>query len=150
MDNADELPCIGEMLTIEDVSKYLKVNKKTIYRMINLRQIPAFKVSNQWRFKKCELDKWIDESNVVTEIPILGTVAAGKPMFAEENYEGMLTVDKSIVGKSKDIFALKVKGSSMIDGNIEDGDYIVIQKQPQVFQGERAVVIVNGEATVKK
>lgn len=118
--------------------------------MIKSKQLPAFKVRNQWRFKKDDINKWIESNNIVVEIPIVGRVAAGMPILAEENIEGTLTVDKSLAGRSNGIFALRVKGDSMIDANIKDGDFIVIQSQPQVNQGEIAVVLIDNEATVKR
>lgn len=139
-----------DILTLHEVASYLKVDEKTVYRMVSSKQLPAFRVRNQWRFKKKDIDRWIDSGNIVTEIPIVGRVAAGSPVLAEEYIEGTLTVDKSIVGKSNGAFALRVKGQSMIDANINDGDFIIIQPQKQVNQGEIAVVLIDNEATVKK
>jgi repressor LexA len=139
-----------EILTLEEVANYLKVDKKTVYRMVTLKQLPAFKVRNQWRFKKEDINQWIEHNNIVAQIPIVGKVSAGAPILAEENIEGTLTVDKSLSGKSNGIFALHVKGDSMKDANIKNGDFIVIQPQQQVEQGEIAVVLVDNEATVKK
>lgn len=88
-------------------------------------------------------------SNVI-EIPIIGKVAAGQPILAEENIEGTLTVDKFLAREENGTFALHVKGNSMIDANIKDGDYVIIQKQLQVNQGEIAAILIDNEATVKK
>ena len=141
---------VEEILTLQEVAEYLKVNKKTVYRMVKSKRLPAFKVMNQWRFKKDDLNKWIESNNIVVEIPIVGRVSAGTPILAEENIEGTLTIDKSLVGRTNGVFALRVKGNSMTDANIKDGDFIVIQSQSQVEQGDIAVVLIDNEATVKK
>ncbi|HAB50802.1 MAG TPA: repressor LexA [Ignavibacteriales bacterium] len=139
-----------EILTLQEVADYLKVDEKTVYRMVQSKRLPAFKVGNQWRFLKIDINKWIENKNIVVEIPIVGTVAAGMPILAEENIEGTLTVDKTLAGQRNGIFALHVKGDSMIDADIKDGDFIIIQPQSQVNQGEIAIVLIDNEATVKK
>jgi len=84
-------------------------------------------------------------------IPIVGRVAAGEPIFAEQNIEGALAVDNSLIKNSQDIFALRVKGNSMIDSGILDGDYVIVHKQSAPdYNGDTVVVLIDGEATVKK
>lgn len=143
-----------EILTLQEVANYLKVDEKTVYRMVGSKQLPAFKVRNQWRFRKQDINKWIELNNISTndkvEIPIVGKVAAGETILAQENIEGTLTVDKSLVKQPEGVFALHVKGNSMIDADIRDGDFVIIQQQSQVNQGEVAIVLIDDEATVKK
>jgi len=147
-----------EILTLQEVANYLKVDEKTVYRMVKSKQLPAFKVRNQWRFKKDAIDKWIEFNNIsVTdsandrvEIPIVSRVSAGSPILAGEYIEGTLTVDKSMVRQIDGVFALRIKGNSMVDAGIKDGDFVIIQQQPQVNQGEIAVVLIDNEATVKR
>ncbi|MEK7209780.1 MAG: transcriptional repressor LexA, partial [Candidatus Binatota bacterium] len=82
------------------------------------------------------------------EVPILGRVAAGKPLLAEENVEGFLTVAGEIArGKA---FALKVKGDSMIDAGILGGDYVIVRSQGTAENGEIVCALINGEATLKR
>jgi repressor LexA len=82
------------------------------------------------------------------EIPILGRVPAGGPLMVEENVEGYLTVAGALArGKT---FALKVKGDSMIDAGILDGDYVIVRSQESAEEGEIVCALVNGEATVKR
>ncbi len=80
-------------------------------------------------------------------IPILGTVSAGLPIYAQENYDGYTCSDI----QGDDLYALKVRGDSMNAAGINQGDILIFRKQPVVENGEIAVVMVNGdEATVKK
>lgn len=79
--------------------------------------------------------------------PLLGTVRAGLPMYAEENIEGYIPIRQS---DGADYFWLNVRGDSMNAAGINEGDQILVQVQPEVENGEIAVVLVNGdEATVK-
>ena len=84
------------------------------------------------------------------EIPILGRVAAGEPILAEEHAEGSVVVDQMLVGDGKKVFALKVVGESMIEDGIYDGDYIFVRKRPNADPGEIVVVLIENEATVKR
>ncbi len=79
-------------------------------------------------------------------IPLLGTIAAGVPILAEENIEGYYVVDKSL----RAAFALRVCGDSMIDENIFDGDIAFLNEQPDVENGEIAAVVIDDSATLKK
>ncbi len=81
-------------------------------------------------------------------LPVLGTVRAGIPLFSEENFEGHLLVDENLAPRAEAFF-LRVKGESMIGAHIQEGDYVMIRKQPVVEQGEMAVFQVDGEMTLK-
>lgn len=88
--------------------------------------------------------------NPVTEVPLLGVVKAGYDYMAQENWEGMIEVDKNIVKDNADYFALKIKGDSMSPVLIED-DIVIVKKQEDFENGDLVVAIINGdEATIKK
>ncbi len=82
-------------------------------------------------------------------IPVIGRVAAGKPILAEENFERALTPD-DLFPKEKGIFALKVKGDSMRDAGIIEGDLVIVREQDTAVNGEIIVAILDNEATVKR
>src|SRR5713226_3746305 len=83
------------------------------------------------------------------EIPILGRVRAGVPLLAEENIEGFLAVANEIA-RGKETFALKVKGDSMIEDGILDGDHVVIRRQETAENGDTASSQIGDEATLKR
>ncbi len=82
-------------------------------------------------------------------IPVLGQVAAGRPILAEENVLGRIAMDQSAVG-SKESFFLKVKGDSMIGAGILEGDYVLVKKQSHAENADIVVALVEDEATVKR
>ncbi len=91
------------------------------------------------------------EKPEVVEIPLVGQIAAGRPILAEENIEDSFPVPARYVGKG-DYFMLTVKGESMIEAGIFDGDYILVRQQPVAENGDIVVAMVDGfesEATVK-
>ena len=80
------------------------------------------------------------------KIPLLGDIACGEPIFAEENYNGEVDTPDNIHAD----FALRCKGDSMIGARIQDGDLVFIRKQEDVDNGEIAAVLVEDEATLKR
>ncbi len=84
-----------------------------------------------------------------TALPILGRVAAGEPIFAEENFEEKIHIDSSLVGSSSETFALRVQGDSMIEAGIFDGDLLFVRKQMVAERGQIVVALLSDEATVK-
>ncbi len=82
-------------------------------------------------------------------IPIVGQVAAGSPILADENLEGRIRLDKDF-GKPGEIFALRVRGESMINAHILDGDLVMVQPTSEVRNGDIIVALIGDEATVKR
>lgn len=83
-------------------------------------------------------------------VPILGRVAAGEPILAEESAEGSVVVDSFLVGNGEKTFALKVVGESMIEDGIFDGDFIFVRKRATANRGDIVVAMIENEATVKR
>lgn len=82
-------------------------------------------------------------------VPLVGTVAAGQPIFADENYEGYYSLPTEFFG-SDDMFMLTVKGDSMIKIGMFDGDKIIVKKQNTADNGDIVVALVDDSATVKR
>lgn len=89
-----------------------------------------------------------DLNSPSTMIPVVGTIAAGSPITAEQNVETYLPLPRDIVGEG-DLFMVQVVGESMRDAGILDGDWVVVRSQPTVELGEFAAALIDGEATVK-
>ena len=86
--------------------------------------------------------------NSFREIPILGRVPAGKPFLSEENIEGQLAITHDM-GSGR-MFALQVKGDSMIGAGIQDGDKVIVKQQGTAENGEIVCALIEGEATLKR
>jgi repressor LexA len=90
-------------------------------------------------------------SGDVVEVPVVGKVAAGAPILAQENVSDHVRIDSFLLGDSpRKVFALKVAGDSMIGDGIFDGDYIFVRKQLHAGSGEIVVALIEDEATVKR
>lgn len=84
----------------------------------------------------------------VVNVPVIGTVAAGTPILAEQNIEDYLPIPAEML-PNKEVFMLKVKGNSMIEAGIYSGDNVIVAKQPDAENGDKVVALVDDSATVK-
>ncbi|WP_134323184.1 transcriptional repressor LexA [Cumulibacter soli] len=83
-----------------------------------------------------------------TYVPVVGRIAAGGPILAEQAVEDIFPLPKELVGEGT-LFLLRVTGDSMVDAAICDGDWVVVRQQPVADQGEIVAAMIDGEATVK-
>ena len=87
----------------------------------------------------------------LVEVPLLGKVAAGAPALAQEHMEDSVKIDSFLIGGAgREVFALRVKGQSMIEDGIHDGDYLFVRKTPGAQPGDIVVALIEDEATVKR
>jgi repressor LexA len=84
----------------------------------------------------------------LVNVPVVGKVTAGEPILAVENIEDTFPIPAEYLNNS-DVFMLTVRGDSMIEAGILDGDYVIVQKQPTASNGEIVVALIEDEATVK-
>jgi repressor LexA len=89
------------------------------------------------------------EDEDVVEVQVLGRVAAGLPLFADEHVIDSVRVDRGLLKGGREVFGLRVHGDSMIDAGILNGDYIFVRKQLTASRGEIVVALIGDEATVK-
>jgi len=87
----------------------------------------------------------------MVDVPVLGRVAAGAPILAQQHIEDTVRIDSFLLGSNgREVFALRVKGDSMIDDGIHDGDFIFVRKAPSATPGEIVVALIEDEATCKR
>jgi len=85
----------------------------------------------------------------MTSVPVLGRVAAGVPLLAVENREDTILLPKSLTGFGE-MFMLRVRGDSMVDAGIFEGDLVLVRKQPSANNGDIVVALIEDEATIKR
>jgi len=135
--------------TIEEIRKELKLKAvSTIHEHINSLEAKGYISKSENSARSLSL---IKEIKSVVEIPILGNIATGQPIEAIENREDFISLVDTSIQNSKDYYALRVTGESMIDEGIFDGDIVVIKKQSVAENGQTVVAIIDdNEATLKK
>lgn len=147
-------------ITLEDIGRYVGVSKATVQRwetgsISNMRRDRIKKLSEILQVSSEMLlgaenadGQPANGENALVCIPVLGTVAAGVPITAQEDIIGWEEVPAQWV-KNDTVFALKLKGDSM-EPRMAAGDIVIVRKQNDVVSGEIAIVMVNDEATCKK
>ncbi len=136
--------------SLEETRRHFRLSSNaTVHQHIETLREKGYlkKIENQPR--SIELNETKRKSDLV-EIPLMGIITAGEPIEVFENPE-TIKVQKNLLSKSGEHFALKVEGESMIEEGIFDGSTVIIRKQPMVENGETAVALINGnEVTLKK
>ncbi|MDI6783537.1 MAG: transcriptional repressor LexA [bacterium] len=137
--------------TVRELAQKFEMKSSSMFDHLTALERKGFLKRLSRKSRSLELSEFIESKRMATvrEIPILGRVAAGKPLLAVENLDGSIFLDKSWVRNEK-VFALKVKGDSMIDAHILDGDMVMVRSQNDVENGEIVVVLIADEVTVKR
>ena len=143
--------------TIREVSEVFEITGKGAYDHLKALDRKGYIRCHKHRSRAIEILKPVDGmpklSSGILNIPLLGQVAAGVPLVAEENIEEYISLPRSIVRDSsssgRGLFALRVTGDSMKDAGIVDGDIAIIRKQETAIDGDIVVALLDDEATLK-
>lgn len=114
-------------------------------RAVEIR-IPGQPPVRSW--DRLDEDEPESDGSRATDVPVVGRIAAGGPILAEESIEDVLTLPKQLVGEGR-LFMLNVVGDSMVDAAITDGDLVVVRQQPEANNGDIVAALLDDEATVK-
>jgi repressor LexA len=138
----------GYAPTLEEIGERFKLSSlATVHKhLTNLEEKGLIK--RKWNFSRAIEMVQQQKKAAAVELPLLGYVAAGAPIEALENAESFVVPEEFV--RRQNTFALRVKGNSMVDDGIYDGDYIIVEERPSASNGETVVALINGEATVKK
>ena len=135
----------GKTPTLQEIANEVKLDKSNVSR--NLKVMKAKGLINLDNgIKTNKIQKLLFE---MSDVPVVGSIACGTPMLAEENIEKYIPISKALLG-SGTFFALHAKGNSMIKANIEDGDFVIVRQQNSANEGEIIVALIENEATLKR
>jgi repressor LexA len=131
-----------------------EIMQKFKYKSIKTAEDHLEAIENKGYIKRIKgIARGIEKSGLreinAIELPILGRIAAGTPTLAEENMEGTIAVDKSWV-KDSNSFVLHIKGDSMIEAGIHDGDYAIIKQNYSPDNDDIVAAVIDNEATLKR
>jgi repressor LexA len=138
--------------TMREIGDYFSISVKGAYDHVEaLRKKGVLRLKDK-RSRTIEIIKYDRETgtNTIIDIPLVGTVAAGKPILAEENWEGTVPVHQSLLKKNTFYFALRVRGDSMTGAGIMEGDIAVIEKRETAENRDIVVAVVDEAATLKR
>lgn len=137
--------------TIREISDHFTISVKGAYDHVKALEKKERIRCDTNRSRAIEVldDTPASQDPAVADVPLLGTVAAGAPLLAEENHDGYVQVPKALLG-NKRYFAVTVHGDSMVGAGIVDGDTAIIAQQPVAENGEIVVAMVDEAVTLKR
>lgn len=135
----------GKTPTLQEIAKEVKLDKSNVSRNLKvMKERGLINLDNGIKTNK--IQKRLFE---MSDVPVVGSIACGTPMLAEENIERYIPISKALLGNGT-FFALHAKGDSMIKANIEDGDFVIVRQQNSANEGEIIVALIENEATLKR
>ncbi|MDR2069578.1 MAG: transcriptional repressor LexA [Spirochaetaceae bacterium] len=137
--------------TIREIGDHFSISAKAAHDHVSAMKKKGYLRNGDRRSRTIELTfREEDAPDRTVEIPFLGTVAAGQPVFAEEYRDGSVIMHHSLLKKNGEYFALRVRGDSMEGAGIMDGDTAIIEKAETARNGEIVVALLDDAATLKR
>jgi repressor LexA len=132
-----------------EIARHFRLAQNAAYQLVGYLKKKGY-LSDSGGHRGLRLSrKYLDEKRRTEGIPVVGRVAAGEPILAQENIDEYANL-KQLLGLSADVFLLGVSGDSMIDEGIMDGDYVAVKPSRTIENGKIAVVLLDDETTVKR
>jgi repressor LexA len=141
----------GQPPTVREIGNEIGVASScTVQRHLDALVRKGFITRDRYKYRSIQLaDSPFPLFARALNVPILGSIAAGNPILAVENIEDTFPLPADLVGND-DVFMLRVRGESMIDAGIFDGDLVAVRRQPDASNGEIVAALLEDEATVKR
>lgn len=134
--------------TMQEIADHMGMTKSNVSGYVKeMAERGLLSLNGGWRgISTNKMSKTISN---ICRIPIVGSIACGTPMLAEQNVSSYLTISASFLGQGE-YFALKASGDSMINANIENGDIVIVKQQNDAEEGQIVVALIHEEATLKR
>jgi repressor LexA len=132
-----------------EIADHFGLAQNSVYQLISYLKKKGYLTTSPGHRGLKLSKKYLDKIKQSEGIPVVGTVAAGLPILAQENIEEYIDPGE-IFGRTNGMFILKVSGDSMVDEGIMDGDFVMVKSDSEITNGRIGVVLINDEATVKK
>jgi repressor LexA len=142
----------GQPPTVREIGATIGVASScTVQRHLDALERKGCIRRDRYKYRSIELaDSPIPPYTRAVNAPILGSIAAGSPMLAQEHIEGTFPIPLDFVSDEDKVFMLRVRGDSMVEAGILDGDLVAVRQQPTARNGEIVAALIEDEATVKR
>ena len=139
--------------TVRDISEHFGISLRAVQDHILALQKKGYLSQSQKKARSIRVlsdcrDK--EPQTYISKVPLLGTVAAGKPLLSEENLDGYVNLTEPFVRPGKSYFALRVRGQSMVNAGILDGDLAVVEQSSTAIDGQIIVAVIDDAITLKR
>ena len=140
----------GYAPSVRDIQNALSIKSTaTVHSYLNKLEDKGYIQKEQGKSRTLRVGADTPAPQGTVRVPIVGQVAAGLPILAEQNYDGYVDFCPPRGLSRAELFALRIKGESMIEAGIMNGDYVIVSRTSYVENGDIAVVLLDDEATVK-
>lgn len=136
--------------TVREIATHFGISLRAVQDHIAALQKKGFLSQSQKRARSLTVTQNGANAPFVSKVPLLGTVAAGKPLLSEENLDGYVNLTEPFVRPGKTYFALRVRGQSMINAGILEGDLAVIEQAQTAVDGQIVVAVIDDAITLKR
>ena len=138
--------------TVREIGEHFRISLRAVQDHIAALQKKGFLSQTQKRARSLTVISGANSEpqTFVSKVPLLGTVAAGKPLLSEENLDGYVNLTEPFVRPGKSYFALRVRGQSMIDAGILEGDLAVVEQAQTAVDGQIVVAVIDNAITLKR
>lgn len=137
--------------TVREIQRFLKVKStSTVHYALNGLTVAGYIVRNGGKMRTIEI---VDQDHFPPDVfmaPVIGSIAAGEPILAEENISDYYPLPASFSTSAGSVFVLDVKGQSMINAGILDGDYVIVEQRDTAENGEIVAALLDDSATIKR
>lgn len=142
----------GKPPTMREIGAQFGIASSSVFDLVKTLERKGFLKRGEGASRTVELVGKTGRNKPDTglEIPVVGRVAAGRPIWAVENMEGSVTIDAALARRYDRLFALHVEGDSMVDAGILDGDLVIVTQQEWADSGDIVVALIGDSATVKR
>lgn len=138
----------GRSPTIREIADALQISKSCVGEYLNEMERKNL-VKNNGGSRGIMTVKMAKTNSSVCNLPVVGSIACGTPLLAEENIEQYIPISKELLGAGE-YFILRANGESMIDIGINDGDFVIVRKQESAEEGQIIVALIDNETTLKR
>lgn len=138
----------GVVPTMQEIANSLQIAKSTVSSYISAMKENGM-IQHKAGWHTIKTDSIAKTITAVQNVPVVGSIACGSPILAEQNIEKYILVPKTFLGNGN-FFILRAQGDSMVDAGIEDGDLVIIRQQESAEQGQIVVALIDNEATLKR
>ena len=139
--------------TVREIGDHFGVSIRAVQDHITALQKKGFITQTQKKSRSIKVlvdERQKDQGMFMEKVPLIGTIAAGTPLICEENYEGYVTLTEPFIRPGKNYFALHVRGQSMINAGILEGDLAIIEQTSTATDGQIVVAVIDDAITLKR
>lgn len=136
--------------TVREIGTHFGISLRAVQDHIAALQKKGYLSQSQKRARSLTVTQNKANLPFVSKVPVLGTVAAGKPLLSEENLDGYVNLTEPFVRPGKTYFALRVRGQSMINAGILEGDLAVVEQAQTAVDGQIVVAVIDNAITLKR